>query len=87
MRKEISNELGSELAVSNNGMVDPVQHPHNPTLALSPTQMLSQVSLGEWKNKPLSPEVFCLTTRKLPSCCHPYTLEKCLALLNAMHVV
>jgi hypothetical protein len=41
-----------ELAVSNNGMVDPVQHPYNPTLALCPTQMLSQASLGEWKNKP-----------------------------------
>lgn len=43
-----------ELAVSNNRMVDPVQHPYNPTLALSPTQMLSQASLGEWKNKPVT---------------------------------
>jgi hypothetical protein len=65
-----------ELAVSNNGMVDPVQHPYNPTLALSPTQMLSQASLGEWKNKPLLFEVFCLTTPKLSSCCHPYTFRK-----------
>jgi hypothetical protein len=77
-----------ELAVSNSRMVDPVQHPYNPTLALSPTQMLSQASLGEWKNKPLLLEVFCLSTPKLSSCCHPYTFrKKCVALLNAIHVV
>jgi hypothetical protein len=75
-----------ELAVSNSRMVDPVQHPYNPTLALSPTQMLSQASLGEWKNKPLL-KFFALAPQNFHLVAIPTLLEKCVALLNAIHVL